>query len=556
MALCLSSCHFLDVEPKIICSETFYTSAKEAQYGLAGVYGAMNHEHFYGNYYSLMMANIDDLCYFNRPTTSNYTNYYSHDASASEIYAAWVRIYAGIRNANEFMEAISESEYDPDDIMFSEARFLRAYYHFILAQGWGDVPLRTSAVKTNDECNCKATKQTDILNWVISEMEECIKTIPASFREGPSRLTKTSMQGIYARVNLFMAGKSVDTADKAPYWKNALDATEEVITSEAHHLNPSYSKVFINMIANSYDREYNESMWEVEFNGDRSTPDKWSNGRIGDVIGLQSSASSGYSDFKCNYSYGMYNGSLKLWDLYWTIDRTDEENTLPNITDSRQAWNMPPYNYAGSDKYAPYGGDGSRTTSRASIDKTPYAYNSIPTTTDPLSCAGSRNCGKWRREVEYEGVSDAKRLYTTINFPLLRYSDVLLMNVEASLEYYGEVRSEAYDRLKLVRNRAGIATRTKDEYDVESFRTLVHNERGRELCFEALRKFDLIRWGEFVDTMHEYSMWVTDDRWVKDEARTQYASTMAASVQAKHILFPIPTIELGVNKLLKQNQLW
>ena len=45
----MTSCGFLDVEPQVICSDTFYNTQEEALYGLAGVYGVMNNEAFYGN---------------------------------------------------------------------------------------------------------------------------------------------------------------------------------------------------------------------------------------------------------------------------------------------------------------------------------------------------------------------------------------------------------------------------------------------------------------------------------------------------------------------------
>ena len=54
----LSSCSFLDVEPQVICSDTFYNTEKEVLYGLAGVYGVMSNEALYGNYYSLMTSAI------------------------------------------------------------------------------------------------------------------------------------------------------------------------------------------------------------------------------------------------------------------------------------------------------------------------------------------------------------------------------------------------------------------------------------------------------------------------------------------------------------------
>ena len=95
----------------------------------------------------------------------------------------------------------------------------------------------------------------------------------------------------------------------------------------------------------------------------------------------------------------------------------------------------------------------------------------------------------------------------------------------------------------------------QDSYDVESFRQLVRNERGRELCFEAVRKYDLIRWGIFTDAMKDYNRYSGDTRW-SEVGTTQYALKMSSSVKPQHVLLPIPTIELGVNTLLKQNELW
>ncbi|MBQ9892850.1 MAG: RagB/SusD family nutrient uptake outer membrane protein [Bacteroidales bacterium] len=553
----LPSCSFLDLSPNVISKETFYKSELEAKYGLSGVYGAMNHYQFYGNYFSLMLSGVDDLCYFNRaPQSSTAAPQYRYDASTTEIYEAWTRIYAGIRNANAFMAAIDGSEYDPDGGMYNEARFLRAYYHFVLAQAWGDVPMRKEEVTEHKDVLCAASPQYEVLSWAASEMEECLGKAAEDPAIQPSRVTATTIHGILSRVYLFMAGASVKGGDKKGFMQKAMEHADEVISSGLHRLNPDYSQVFINMIKDQYDTEYHESMWEVEFLGDRSSASSWSNGRIGDVIGLQSTGSSDYATFKCNYSYGMYDGSLKLWDLYWATDRTEDEYQLGRITDVRQEWNLPPYNYSGSNN-PPYGSDGSdgKTKSLASIDKTPYAYNSVTTTQDPTAAQAIRNCGKYRREVEYEGVKTAKNLWTTINYPLLRYSDVLLMYAEASNEYEGAPSRKAYDCVKLVRDRAGIKTLPYESYDRDSFRELVRNERGRELCFESLRKYDLIRWGIFVKAMNEYGQWTADERWNKN-TKSGYAAAIGEAVADRHVCLPIPNIELGVNTLLVQNPLW
>lgn len=553
-ALAAASCSFLDQTPTVICSDTFYNTEDEVRYGLAGVYGVMNKEQFYGNYYSAMYANNDDLCYFNRDISTNFLQYNRHDAGTVQIYDIWTAAYQGIRNANAFMEAVSATEFDKDGKYYSEARFLRAYYHFILAQSWGDVPLKDKATKTPDEVMCEATPQLTVLLWAASEMKECLALIGDDTTPQPSRVTKTTIQGVLARVYLFLAGESVEGGDKTEFLTLARDYAKAVIDSGKHQLNPDYSQIFINMISDQYDTQYHESMWEVEFKGDRTSAESWSNGRLGDVLGLQSgdSSSSKFGEFNCNYAYGQYDGSLKLWDLYWQTDRTDEENALPTITDKRQNWNMPPYNYAGNANQPPYG----ETTGKciAGIDKTPYVYKSVSTTTDPTAAQAIRNCGKFRREVIYEGQKTSKSLYTTINFPLLRYSDVLLMYAEAENELSGPTQ-EAYNRLKEVRDRAGIATKPLSDYDKDSFRELVRNERGRELCFESLRRFDLIRWGIYVESMHEYTQWAADSRW-SDNVKATRAATIGGNVSERNILLPIPSIELGVNKLLKQNSLW
>ena len=555
--LCASagSCSFFEVEPQVICSETFYNTENEVQYGLAGVYGVMNNEALYGNYYSVMYSNIDDLCYFNRDVSTNYLQYNRHDAGTSQVYDIWVELYQGIRNANAFMEAVAETPFDEDGRYRNEARFLRAYYHFLLAQAWGDVPLRKQAVTSHEEVMIAATPQYDVLSWVAEEMEACLPLAVEELDNAPSRVTKTSIEGILARVYLFMAGETVSGGDKSALLTKAMTHAGNVIAGQKHSLNPDYSAVFKNMISDIYDTQYRESMWEVDFLGDRSSADNWSNGRIGDVIGLQSGGTAtNYSEWNCNYSYGQYDGSLKLWDLYWRTDRTDEENELPTVTDRRQEWNMPPYNYAGNDKQPPYGSGLSSGSSRAGVDKTPYVYDKVSTSTDPLAAPAIRNCGKYRREVEFEGQKSSKYLYTTINYPILRYADVLLMYAEASNELNG-VTAEAYDCVKQVRDRAGIATKGIGSYDQGAFRELVRNERGRELCFESLRKYDLIRWGIYVEEMNDYARWTADERWTKN-TKAAYAASIGGYVGERHVVLPVPSIELGVNTLLVQNPLW
>ena len=590
LSLLVSSCSFLDLEPNVIEASTFYNSEKEVRSGLVGVYGALGSEAIYGNYYSLMLSNIDDLCYFNRSSSNNFTQTYTHDASTGEIYDAWTKLYAGIGNANSFMEAIENSEFDPEHKYYNEARFLRAYYHFLLAQAWGDVPKKDHATKSPDDVMCEATPQYELLQWVVSEMEACLPLAEESLENAPSRVVKVTMQGILARVYLFMAGESLEgnEASRNEYYGKAREYAWAVIKSARGlegaaslniSLNPSYSQVFINMIENVYDKTYNESLWEVDFLGDRSSSSSWTNGRIGDLIGLQSNAASGFSEWACNYSYAQYDGSLKLFNLYYETDRTDNDvAAMASYTpgddltdedvarkyhwDQRQSWNMSPYNYAGNEHVPPYPAvgyvDGTHENQAIrSYDKTPYVAAKVSTSEDPTIARGIRNAGKWRRETIYEAQMSAKDLYTCINYPILRYSDVLLMFAEADNEYNGAPSQQAYDCVKEVRDRAGIETKDFSEYSSYTiFQQFVRDERARELCFESLRKYDLIRWGIFVDAMKGYLTDIQSGDWPSSNAKAGYAANIARAVSEKHILLPIPSIELGVNTALTQNKLW
>lgn len=594
----ICSCSFLDLEPKVMTDTNFYRTEQNVRYGLAGVYGILNSEETYGHYWSLQVSNADDLCYY-----SNYNNSesrvdkYNFDANNSVVYSVWTALYKGIKNANNFLVSMdSRLLMDPKDLSTplsqykAEARFLRAYYHFMLAQAWGAVPLydKPATSPNPSDVQIAATPQKDVLKWVADEMEACLPELTESVDGTPDRICRTTAQGILARVYMFMAGESVDEIEglsKHELWGKAAQNAKAVIDSKLHRLNPSYSQVFINMMSDQYDTQYHESMWEADFLGDRTSGDKWTNGRIGDLIGLKSvSGSTNYSEWACNYSYGYYNGSYRLWQLYWTIDRTSAEaDDMTAITDARQLWNLPPYNYAGSNKKISYNFGGEKYEQRvfsvkASMAKAPFNYQnyfSMPAEEitgqdltvenslnpehilyDPTVQAAVRNAGKWRRETIYEPQMKAKSLYTTINFPILRYSDVLLMYAEAQNEYAGAPDGLAKECVLAVRQRAGISTDEALLADHGLFQTLVRNERGRELAFEGLRKWDLIRWGIFVDEMHNAGNEFPSDNRLRNATVCDYASVNYSNVSPKHIALPIPTKELAVNHALRQNPLW
>lgn len=591
----LPACSFLDTDPQIIPDDGYYNSEQKLIYGLAGVYGVLNSEALYGNYYSLQIANADDLCYFNNYNNSeSRPDRYNHSAGTAAIYDTWSKLYEGIKNANRYIEAVEKTEIDPGKLSvdiglyIAEARFLRAYYHFLLAQAWGDVPLRVKATTSPNpnDVQMAATPQEQVLKWCADEIEATIPDLYEPIDNTPSRVSQTVAQGILARVYLFMAGESVkqiDGLDKKEMYRRAAYWANEVIASHKHDLNESYEEIFINMIRDQYDTQFHESMWEAEFLGDRTSATDWTNGRIGDLIGLRSqSRTTNYSEWACNYSYGYYNGSYTLWQLYWENDRTADETASATVIDKRLTWNLPGYNSRGmNNQKISYKNKAGETVTRylqqtQSMFKTPWVYNNnfampdiegldqtienafdpADLVYDPTVMCAVRNAGKWRRETVYEKQMSAKSLYTTINFPILRYADVLLMYAEAINEYAGAPDDQAKDAIREIRKRAGVKTDESLLGDYRSFRDLVRNERGRELAFEGLRKWDLIRWGTFVEKMHNAGTNQPTENKYRNVSYTNYASANYANVTARHIYLPIPTKELAVNHALRQNPLW
>ena len=591
----LPACSFLDTDPQIIPDDGYYNSEQKLIYGLAGVYGVLNSEALYGNYYSLQIANADDLCYFNNYNNSeSRPDRYNHSAGTATIYDTWSKLYEGIKNANRYIEAVEKTEIDPGKLSvdiglyIAEARFLRAYYHFLLAQAWGDVPLRVKATTSPNpnDVQMAATPQEQVLKWCADEIEATIPDLYEPIDNTPSRVSQTVAQGILARVYLFMAGESVkqiDGLDKKEMYRRAAYWANEVIASHKHDLNESYEEIFINMIRDQYDTQFHESMWEAEFLGDRTSATDWTNGRIGDLIGLRSqSRTTNYSEWACNYSYGYYNGSYTLWQLYWENDRTADETASATVIDMRLTWNLPGYNYRGmNNQKISYKNKAGETVTRylqqtQSMFKTPWVYNNnfampdiegldqtiedafdpADLVYDPTVMCAVRNAGKWRRETVYEKQMSAKSLYTTINFPILRYADVLLMYAEAINEYAGAPDDQAKEAIREIRKRAGVKTDESLLGDYRSFRDLVRNERGRELAFEGLRKWDLIRWGTFVEKMHNAGTNQPTENKYRNVSYTNYASANYANVTARHIYLPIPTKELAVNHALRQNPLW
>ncbi|SHH06197.1 RagB/SusD family nutrient uptake outer membrane protein [Flavobacterium defluvii] len=128
-----------------------------------------------------------------------------------------------------------------------------------------------------------------------------------------------------------------------------------------------------------------------------------------------------------------------------------------------------------------------------------------------------------------------------INFPIIRYADILLSLAEAINEQNGAPTAEAYELINQVRRRAYGKTITTPDVTIDltgldqtSFRAAIQEERKKEFVQEGQRWFDLVRWGTLVTEVKKV--------------------TAKNSVSERNNLYPIPQSERNIDPVgLPQN---
>jgi hypothetical protein len=373
------------------------------------------------------------------------------------------------------------------------------------------VPLIVKPVVSANDTDVPRASEKEIYDQILKDMTEAEKLVTDISALGyGGRVSKSAVRGILARVCLSMAGYPLKDVTK---YKEASKWAKMVMDAGIHSLNPDYSQIFINYAQDKYDIK--ESIWEVEFWGNRFGIFK----ETGQVAGVNGPPS---SNSETGVAVGGLFATAKLYKLY-------------EPGDLRRDWSIANFTY---NKTGP---NGSKTLIK-------------DTTTASLY---DRAGGKWRRE--YELVTPKSAQWTPQNLPLLRYSDVLLMYAEAENEVNNGPTAEAYQAINLVRKRAfgkllpGAAN--PDEHDLknlghDSFFKQIVDERSRELCFELLRKPDLIRWGLFVSVMN------AEGNEIEKDVPGAYFAQRYKNVLPKHVVYPIPESELATNKALVQTPGW
>ena len=118
------------------------------------------------------------------------------------------------------------------------------------------------------------------------------------------------------------------------------------------------------------------------------------------------------------------------------------------------------------------------------------------------------------------------------DYVIYRYADVLLCRAEALNEVNKAPTQESIDLVNLLRARGEVPPLKLADFDLNSFRDRILQERQWELCYEGSRRQDLIRHGKLISN-------------ALSRGKTQASE--------KHLLFPIPQKAINENPNLVQN---
>lgn len=463
MALSVSSCKdYLEVEnPSTISQEAAFNSVSYTNSAIVGVYNRLNGDDGYGSRISLNFPMAAD----DFKTGGDYSatdrrglSMYGASPANDELEKPFNQLYSGVERANICIKYIPQSalytggtaaEQKLMRQYYAEALTLRAQFYYELIRNWGDVPAQFVPASDISDKFLPRTNRDEIYDRIIEDLKVAEEFIPwFSDSERTQRLTKAAVKGLRARIALTRGGYSLRNGeeqmlrrdDYKKFYEIAYQECKDIIDSRQHGLNPSFENLFKSLHGTRIDPT-NEWIWEVGAFGGGKSDTKLAYGN-GIRINEQS-------------SYGKANGGIM---------------------------GIPTYFYEFDQKY-----DVRR-------DVTLVGYEIDKDDNKVFASSTDMRDGKFRKY--WTSSKDASQSMG-VNWPLIRYADILLMFAEADNELNGSPSAAAIDAIEQVRRRAFAGNEDKIAVvstDYSGFFNAIVHERLLEFGGEGIRKYDLIRW--------------------------------------------------------------
>ncbi|KAB7727260.1 RagB/SusD family nutrient uptake outer membrane protein [Rudanella paleaurantiibacter] len=609
LALTTSCQKDVSLEP-IFFRPTTFTSEAQLSGQLAGVYNVLSQDQLYGQgLWGYLVAGADES--FRNGVTNGtiLTELYNIGSNEANIGNFWRNLYIGAERASVLLDVVDIPKMDETarNNIKGQAMFLRAFYYYLLVTHFGDVPLKTQlTTDMGTNFNLPRTPAKDVYQFIIDEMTKAQPLVQTIQQTGtPTIVTRSAVQAMLVRVCMSMAGNPVNDGAK---YRLAQEWAQKLITSNAHSLNatplpqapntPAYARLFINNMQNNVnDPNITEGIWDAAFLSKSNQTGAFAatgfpvTQQLGALMGVTSPNAS--ANAPVGFSSGTYRVHNRLFRLFAPGDQRRDWAIAPFIyrDNTTNRFDILRVNLTGG------GGTGATALALTSptgaissivIENPGQGYTSAPTvsfsaiagtgaaatavveggrvTAVNVTAAGSayptaydRPVGKWRREYELNVPQVRLQNNTSCNFPIIRYADVLLMAAEADLRINGTPSAQAVEYYNQVRRRAfGQNPRTPSPtVDVATFSVQdIMDERSRELCFEGVRRADLLRWGMLQQAMQR----IQADVAANAPSTFQTAASVAANnlVQnfPRHALLPIPATEIDRAPAITQNPGW
>ncbi|MCB9344979.1 MAG: RagB/SusD family nutrient uptake outer membrane protein [Saprospiraceae bacterium] len=481
LALMMPSCKDFLNPDSISTFDTQYvfSNVDDARKGVNAIYVQFGVDGFRSRLSNNMTGNTD----IERSSgwTSSSDRYQIWDLNAlssnGDLRQFWNAAYTAIRDANICIDGIESSgALNSGDVltnrlmhnMLGEAYTLRAFWYSMLVYYFGDVPDVRQAPKAGNDFFLPKQDRNVILTEVIEDMKN-IEGDMLWGDESPYGIEQVNREytiALIARIALQRAGwylkpdLTMDRpSDYQQYYQIAKDYTEKLINLKDRELPTDFRQVFLNQ-CKFISPLNSEVLFEVPF--------AIGNGDVGWNIGITVQGGA-----TATHDYGSGNNYMAIPPTYfYSFDTMDLRRDVTCA-----------YYQVNTNFVEEFVGGGVSNISQ----------------------------GKWSRYFldKGPGVSSAKG--TGINWPMMRYSDVLLMYAEAENELNGPTAS-AQDAMKRVRYRAFDSSNwaekvdnyvTSVSTDKQSFFNALVNERAWEFGGEMIRKYELIRWGIYSDKMAE-----------------------------------------------------
>jgi len=467
-ALVLPSCKkYLDlVNPSTIAQDAVFTSTAYTNSAIIGVYNQLIGDNGYGNRVScLFPQSADDFKTSGSysPTDRRGISNYKADPFNTDLPNPYSQLYAGVERANTCIKYIPiSSTYTsgaPADqaLMkkyYGEALALRASFFFELVRNWGDVVASFVPSADVTDYNVAPTNKKVILDHLIDDLKLAEDLVPWRTESGytDTRWTKGAIKAFRARIALFRGGYLLNAvthvkerdADYKKYYQIAMTECSDIMARrDQHDLNPSYENVFRTLHTGTRLDDKYELMFRVGAFGGNATTDS----KLGYYNGMKINSASVYGQGGA--------GITAIPTYFYEFDQ---------LGDCRR-------------------------------DVTVASYEIDANSQKIISIANTQCDGKFRRS--WSSIIGGTAQNFGIDWPVMRFADVLLMFAEADNEVNGAPSTAAQSALMEIKKRAFVGFESRipvTPTDHDGFFTAIVKERLLEFGGEGIRKYDLIRW--------------------------------------------------------------